>query len=36
MTPEDAAGGIMDKIPEVNEDTGNHTTYVDVTKWFNH
>jgi hypothetical protein len=21
------------KIPEVNEDTGNHTTYVDVTKW---
>jgi hypothetical protein len=35
MTPEDAARVLilMDKIPEVNEDTGNHTTYVDVTKW---
>jgi dTDP-4-amino-4,6-dideoxygalactose transaminase len=34
MTPEDAARGIilMDNTPEVNEDTGNHTTYVDVSK----
>jgi dTDP-4-amino-4,6-dideoxygalactose transaminase len=34
MTPEDAARGIilMDQTPEVNEDTGNHTTYVDVSK----
>lgn len=34
MTPEDAARGIilMDNTPETNEDTGNHTTYVDVSK----
>jgi dTDP-4-amino-4,6-dideoxygalactose transaminase len=34
MTPEDAARGIilMDSVPEYNEDTGNHTTYVDVSK----
>lgn len=34
MTPEDAARGIiiMDEIPDVNEDTGNSTTYVDVSK----
>jgi hypothetical protein len=37
MTPEDAARGIIliDNVPEVNEDTGNHTTYVDVSKVFN-
>lgn len=36
MTPEDAARGIilMDSIPEYNEDTGNHMTYVDVSKIF--
>jgi len=34
MTPEDAARGIilMDSVPEVNEDTGNHKTYVDVSE----
>lgn len=34
MTPEDAARGIiiMDQVPSVNEDTGNHTKYVDVSK----
>jgi hypothetical protein len=34
MTPEDSARGIilMDNTPEINEDTGNHTTYVDVSK----
>jgi dTDP-4-amino-4,6-dideoxygalactose transaminase len=34
MTPEDAARGIiiMDTVPEVNPDTGNSTTYVDVEK----
>lgn len=34
MTPEDAARGIilMDAVPEVNEDTGNHTTYIDLSK----
>jgi len=34
MTPEDAARGIilMDQTPEVNEDTGNSKTYVDVSK----
>lgn len=34
MTPEDAARGIilMDSVPEINEDTGNHTTYVDVSE----
>lgn len=33
MTPEDAARGIllMDRIPDVNEDTGNHTTYSDLS-----
>jgi dTDP-4-amino-4,6-dideoxygalactose transaminase len=37
MTPEDAARGIilMDQTPEHNEDTGDHTTYVDVEKIFN-
>lgn len=37
MTPEDAARGIiiMDQTPEVNEDTGNHSTYVDVSKIIN-
>ena len=37
MTPEDAARGIMliDSVPEENEDTGNHTTYVDVEKIIN-
>jgi dTDP-4-amino-4,6-dideoxygalactose transaminase len=37
MTPEDAARGIilMDQTPEENEDTGNHTTYIDVEKIFN-
>jgi len=36
MTPEDAARGIilMDNVPNVNEDTGNHTTYVDASKVF--
>jgi dTDP-4-amino-4,6-dideoxygalactose transaminase len=36
MTPEDAARGIilMDQVPDQNEDTGNHTTYVDVSKIF--
>lgn len=34
MTPEDAARGIilMDQTPEVNEDTGNNTSYPDVQK----
>jgi dTDP-4-amino-4,6-dideoxygalactose transaminase len=34
MTPEDAARGIIliDSVPEVNEDTGNHTTYVDASE----
>lgn len=34
MTPEDAARGIilMDNTPQLNEDTGNHMTYVDVSK----
>jgi dTDP-4-amino-4,6-dideoxygalactose transaminase len=34
MTPEDAARGIIliDSVPEVNEDTGNNTTYVDVSE----
>lgn len=34
MTPEDAARGIilMDQTPEVNEDTGNNTSYPDVEK----
>lgn len=34
MTPEDAARGILliDSVPEYNEDTGNNTTYVDVSK----
>lgn len=37
MTPEDAARGIiiMDQTPEENEDTGNDTTYVDVSKIIN-
>jgi hypothetical protein len=37
MTPEDAARGIiiMDETSDVNEDTGNHTTYVDVSEIFN-
>ena len=37
MTPEDAARGIilMNSVPEENEDTGNHKTYVDVSKIFN-
>jgi dTDP-4-amino-4,6-dideoxygalactose transaminase len=37
MTPEDAARGIilMDSVPEYNEDTGNHLTYVDVEKIMN-
>lgn len=32
MTPEDAARGIilMDSVPEINEDSGNHTMYPDV------
>lgn len=36
MTPEDAARGIIliDSVPEVNEDTGNHKTYVDVSEIF--
>lgn len=34
MTPEDAARGIilMDQTPEVNEDSGNNTSYPDVQK----
>jgi dTDP-4-amino-4,6-dideoxygalactose transaminase len=34
MTPEDAARGIIliDSVPEINEDTGNSNTYVDVEK----
>jgi dTDP-4-amino-4,6-dideoxygalactose transaminase len=37
MTPEDAARGIIliDQTPQNNEDTGDHTTYVDVEKIFN-
>lgn len=33
MTPEDAARGIliMDKLPEVNEDTGGHLNYFDLS-----
>lgn len=33
MTPEDAARGIilMDSVPDWNEDTGNHTTYSDLS-----
>ncbi len=36
MTPEDAARGIIliDSVPEHNEDTGSHNTYVDVSKIF--
>lgn len=36
MTPEDAARGIllMDRVPEENEDSGNHLTYTDVSKLF--
>jgi hypothetical protein len=36
MTPEDAARGIIliDSVPEENEDTGNHNTYVDVSEIF--
>jgi hypothetical protein len=35
MTPEDAArvNYSYGQKYQVNEDTGNHTTYVDVTKW---
>jgi dTDP-4-amino-4,6-dideoxygalactose transaminase len=34
MTPEDAARGIiiMDAVPDINPDTGNSTTYIDVEK----
>jgi dTDP-4-amino-4,6-dideoxygalactose transaminase len=34
MTPEDAARGIllMDSLPEINEDSGNHTMYPDLSK----
>lgn len=37
MTPEDAARGIilMDNVPDVNEDTGNHSTYVDISNIIN-
>lgn len=37
MTPEDAARGIMlmDIIPEVNDDSGNNTTYPDVENMMN-
>lgn len=37
MTPEDAARGIiiMDQTPEINEDTGNDSTYVDVSQIIN-
>lgn len=37
MTPEDAARGIilMDQTPEINEDTGNSLTYVDVSQILN-
>ena len=33
MTPEDAARGIllMDRVPDLNEDSGNHTTYSDLS-----
>lgn len=33
MTPEDAARGIllMDRVPEYNDDSGNHTTYSDLS-----
>jgi dTDP-4-amino-4,6-dideoxygalactose transaminase len=33
MTPEDAARGIilMDKVPEDNDDSGNHLSYTDLT-----
>lgn len=36
MTPEDAARGIIliDSVPEYNDDTGNHKTYVDVSSIF--
>lgn len=36
MTPEDAARGIllMDRVPEVNEDSGSHLSYTDVSKLF--
>jgi hypothetical protein len=36
MTPEDAARGLllMDKVPRVNADSGNHTMYTDVSKIF--
>jgi hypothetical protein len=34
MTPEDAARGIIiiDTVPDINPDTGNSKTYVDVEK----
>ena len=34
MTPEDAARGIllMDQVPEINEDSGGHLNYPDLTK----
>ena len=33
MTPEDAARGIllMDQVPEINEDSGGHATYRDLS-----
>lgn len=36
MTPEDAARGIilMDKTDEVNEDSGNHTSYPNISSYF--
>ena len=35
MTPEDAARGIllMDNIPEINEDSGGHLNYTDVSQF---
>jgi dTDP-4-amino-4,6-dideoxygalactose transaminase len=37
MTPEDAARGIllMDKVPDVNEDSGSWESYPDISKIFN-
>lgn len=34
MTPEDAARGIllMDRVPEINDDSGSHLNYTDVSK----
>lgn len=36
MTPEDAARGLilLNSIPEINEDSGNHLSYTDISNYF--